>query len=62
MVLYQWKKAIYYRKFTRQKMRNLITIKNYSLKVKKTPQRIYQMAAEGKIKMVEIDKVKFIEE
>ena len=43
-------------------MRKLITIKNYSLKIKKTPQRIYQMAAEGKIKMVEIDRVKFIEE
>tara|TARA_R100000808_G_C2141025_1_gene148855 strand:+ start:1228 stop:1416 length:189 start_codon:yes stop_codon:yes gene_type:complete len=39
----------------------LKSVKNYADKVaKKTPQRVYQMAEEGKIKRIDIDGVAFI--
>jgi len=37
-------------------------ISNYAKKRGYTPQRIYQLAAEGSIKLVEIDGVKFVYE
>ena len=39
----------------------LITVANYAIKIIKTPQRVYQMAEEGKIKIVKIDDVQFVD-
>ena len=45
-------------KIDQTKLRKISTYaKDYGI----TPQRVYQLAAEKKIKIVEIDKVKFVE-
>ena len=40
---------------------NLMTIKNYALKQKVTPSYIYKLVKEGKMKVVSIDGVQFID-
>jgi|10_taG_2_1085330.scaffolds.fasta_scaffold44111_4 hypothetical protein len=40
--------------------KKLMTVKNYSKMVGLTPQRIYQLKEEGKIRFKEIDKRKFV--
>lgn len=35
-------------------------VSNYAKKIGKSPQRVYQMEDEGKIKITEIDGVKFV--
>ena len=40
----------------------LITVSDYAKLINRTPQRVYQMAQEGDVNMVELDGVKFIEQ
>lgn len=39
---------------------NLMSVRNYALKVKKTTQYIYTLMAKGKIKSQSIDGIKFV--
>jgi hypothetical protein len=47
-------------KFLKIDRTKLVKISTYAKQQGVTPQRIYQMVAEGSIKLVEIDGVKFI--
>jgi len=38
----------------------LKTVAKYARKIDKSPQRVYQMAEEGKVRLIQIDGVKFI--
>jgi len=38
----------------------LKTVARYARKIDKSPQRVYQMAEEGKVQLIQIDGVKFI--
>lgn len=45
----------------RVETKNLLTVANYSYKIKKSREWVYKLIREGKLSAVEIDGVKFIE-
>ena len=45
-----------------QELKNLKTVKEYADEIGVSPQRVYQMITEGKVKELKIDNVSFIKD